>query len=109
MDQKKMMKRAAFWAQHVEAWKKSGLSRRAYCQRESLKVRSFDYWRSKLKAKSVSEGENQGRLRLVPLTNPEKKQTKTSIKLEFKDCVLIVDDLVAPDLLKLVITTLRQA
>ena len=35
----------AYWAEHIKAWRTSGLSRHAYCQRERLKPTTFDYWR----------------------------------------------------------------
>jgi hypothetical protein len=35
----------AYWEQHIKAWRTSGLSRHAYCQREGLKPTTFDYWR----------------------------------------------------------------
>lgn len=40
----------AFWRQHKLAWEASGLSRTAYCQRENLKLSSFDYQRACLRA-----------------------------------------------------------
>ena len=35
----------AYWGKHIKAWRASGLSRHAYCQREGLKPTTFDYWR----------------------------------------------------------------
>ena len=35
----------AYWGKHIKAWRTSGLSRNAYCQREGLKPTTFDYWR----------------------------------------------------------------
>jgi nicotinic acid mononucleotide adenylyltransferase len=35
----------AYWEKHIKAWRASGLSRNAYCQREGLKPTTFDYWR----------------------------------------------------------------
>ena len=35
----------AYWEKHIKAWRTSGLSRNAYCQREGLKPTTFDYWR----------------------------------------------------------------
>src|SRR5215469_6400785 len=33
-----------YWALHVEAWRRSGLSRSDYCSRHGLKKKTFDRW-----------------------------------------------------------------
>src|SRR6516164_2151440 len=33
-----------YWSVHVEAWRRSGLSRTEYCRRHGLKKRTFDRW-----------------------------------------------------------------
>lgn len=38
----------AYWESHLAAWKRSGLTQRAYCQRESIAYGSFKNWRSQL-------------------------------------------------------------
>lgn len=40
----------AFWRQHVEAWKKNGVSQRVYCTAYGLSRRTFCKWRMRLKA-----------------------------------------------------------
>lgn len=40
----------AFWRQHVEAWKKSELSQRVYCEVHGLARRTFCRWRVRFKA-----------------------------------------------------------
>ncbi|MFZ6876560.1 IS66 family insertion sequence element accessory protein TnpA, partial [Undibacterium sp. Di27W] len=35
----------AFWRKQCQDWQGSGLSQRAFCQREGLVYSSFDYWR----------------------------------------------------------------
>ena len=37
-----------YWQQHIDAWQRSGLSQKAYCQREALAVSNFGYWRRRL-------------------------------------------------------------
>lgn len=41
-------KKEAFWRKHVEACKKSGLSKRAYCINNNLSESSFNAWRREL-------------------------------------------------------------
>ena len=36
----------AYWMNHVRAWRASGLTRVAYCQREGIKPATLDYWRA---------------------------------------------------------------
>ena len=36
--------RVGFWSRHVESWKASGLSQRAYCEREAISVSSLQWW-----------------------------------------------------------------
>jgi transposase-like protein len=37
------------WAQHIEAWKSSGLSQRAYCAREGIAVSTLQWWWRRLR------------------------------------------------------------
>lgn len=41
--------KSAYWRQHVESWKNSGLSQRDYCNQNALAFSSFGYWRNRLK------------------------------------------------------------
>ncbi|MCP8689010.1 IS66 family insertion sequence element accessory protein TnpA [Marinobacterium sedimentorum] len=40
----------AFWHQHLEAWKASGLTQRAYCQEQGLTPYRMTYWKGRLAA-----------------------------------------------------------
>ncbi len=40
---------ASFWGTHFAAWQTSGLSQRAYCERQGLSYSAFGYWRSRVK------------------------------------------------------------
>ena len=46
--------KAAYWAEHFEAWRGSGLSQGAYCRRHGLSQSSWGYWRKRL-ARSADE------------------------------------------------------
>jgi hypothetical protein len=37
------------WREHVRAWRASGLSRTAYCQRHDLEVNTFHHWVARLR------------------------------------------------------------
>jgi len=38
-----------YWKQHIEQWFKSGLSQVEYCRQNNLKIRQFNYFKSKFK------------------------------------------------------------
>jgi Transposase len=40
----------AFWRAHHEAWKRSDLNQRQYCEAECIPLKAFGNWRSKFKA-----------------------------------------------------------
>lgn len=40
----------AFWRAHHEAWKRSDLNQREYCEAQSLSLKAFGNWRAKFKA-----------------------------------------------------------
>ena len=44
MSQNLQTERAAWWREHVDAWKKSDLSQRAYCRANELHPKSFGRW-----------------------------------------------------------------
>jgi hypothetical protein len=43
-----------FWQHHIQAWQDSGLSQRAYCQKNNIKEYRFSHWKSRLAKNSVS-------------------------------------------------------
>lgn len=49
-----MRKGRLFWQGHVEGWKRSELSRRAYCGREGLSQSGLKYWARKLRSEGTS-------------------------------------------------------
>ena len=36
-----------FWHEHIEHWRNSGMSQRAYCEQHDLKLHVFIYWKRK--------------------------------------------------------------
>ena len=50
------------WYNHVAQWRKSGLTRTAYCEQHDLKLHALMYWIKRCDAKS----EANGALTLVP-------------------------------------------
>ena len=40
----------AFWRAHHEAWKRSDLNQRAYCEAQDIPLKAFGNWRAKFMA-----------------------------------------------------------
>jgi hypothetical protein len=41
----------AFWRAHHEAWQRSDLNQREYCEAQNIPLKAFGNWRAKFKAK----------------------------------------------------------
>ncbi len=44
----------AFWRAHHEAWQRSDLNQREYCERHGIPLKAFDNWRARFKAEPQS-------------------------------------------------------
>jgi hypothetical protein len=51
--QDKITKKQMYWKAHIEQWSQSGLSQAVYCKRNSLKTKSFTYFKARLKKKNL--------------------------------------------------------
>jgi hypothetical protein len=81
VDQKKL----AQWTELEKAWRASGLTRVAFCEREKLKVHAFDYWRAQLAAtkfKAPPKASSKAPITLVPVQRLEPRQAPVAIKLK---------------------------
>lgn len=56
---------ARLWARHMEGWKASGLTQRAYCERKSISYDTFKRWRLRLRGERGCGGPA---VRLVPVS-----------------------------------------
>jgi len=43
------MSKSKSWERHMRSYERSGASKKAYCEKHSLNIHTFDYWRSKLR------------------------------------------------------------
>lgn len=48
IDQLNAQHKRSFWEHHLERWRQTGLSQRAYCQTHHLKPNQFYYWRRRI-------------------------------------------------------------
>ena len=48
-------KKTAYWSDHVEAWRESGLSQTEYSRREGISIKSLGYWKRRFERESSVE------------------------------------------------------
>lgn len=48
--------RKKYWHHHITAWRHSGLSQRAYCQKNNLKEDRFSHWKSRFTKENQAAG-----------------------------------------------------
>ncbi len=57
--------RRAIWAKHIELWKASGLTQRAYCEREAIAYDTFRRWGDRL---DKAQDQSNGAVRFIPVS-----------------------------------------
>ena len=100
------------WEHHLRSWKKSGLSKAAYCRQKEISYHAFNYWK-----KRIEKPKPPSPITLVKLEGTEKvtssfqKQHETShssIRFWVKDfCIEVEDNFSKAGLVQL-IETLRS-
>jgi hypothetical protein len=55
MTSEEKAKRLTYWQGHHQVWQTSGLTQRAYCEREGLSFSMFDKWRRRARAGQVTK------------------------------------------------------
>ena len=66
------------WQQLVEGWQNSGLSQKAWCQREGIALSTFCRWRERLSKDAMSEAD------FVELSVPAPVSTHSSWQVELE-------------------------
>jgi len=72
-----------YWQSHNEACRTSGQTRAAYCEQHHLNLKTFAYWRQRLKTEAVP-------VRLVQL--PTALQPPTALRLVVNGCSIEIAD-----------------
>lgn len=67
------------WAAHIEKWRASGLSAKAFCDQEGLVYHQFGYWRQKFS--SADDSPTESKLVPVTLATPSKQASDLEIVL----------------------------
>jgi len=61
--------RVRYWTQHIEVWKSSGLSQRAYCEREGIAVSTLQWWCRRLRGSGHSDAPRFVPVAVEPISN----------------------------------------
>jgi len=77
------------WRDHVEAWRDSGLSQKAYCVRHELTVSSLQRWRRIFRDETAGSTTLTQLGRFVPVQLLSKSQTGSGLVLVVNDALRI--------------------
>jgi hypothetical protein len=96
-----------YWQEHVECWKRSGLSQAEYCRLNSLQLKNFWYWKKQYNGKTAEQ------LRFFPLALVPTKVTKSEpaslqLTLQEQRFRIEIGENFSPSVLKGLILTLEQ-
>ena len=89
-----------YWQSHNDAYKKSGLTRATYCEQHKINLKTFAYWRHKIKTDSTP-------VKLVQLPQPV-WQPSAALRLEVNGYSVDVCDGFSPSALAKLVRVLRE-
>jgi hypothetical protein len=69
-----------FWQRHIDSYKSSPLSIRAYCVKEGLNWHTFGYWLGKLGERKPQKKSQRGKARFLPIVVSTPPQTKPAVR-----------------------------
>ncbi len=98
------------WHEHIESWKRSGLSQAEYCRLNSLRLKNFWYWKKRYTRETAEQ------LRFFPLaliptkTAKSIKSAPASLQLTLQEQRFRIEigENFSPSVLKGLIMTLEQ-
>lgn len=89
------------WSEHIEDYKKSGISIKRYCRENSLAPSTFCYWLKKMRNPSENKP-----IKLVKVSVPVK--TNMKMKLHYNDITVEFPIELASDKISKLISTLKE-
>ena len=106
--QEQSRQKKQYWQEQIQGWKQSGISQAGYCRSQNLNLKTFSYWRRKLR-----QGEMPVKLVQVQadevFTGRISESRPAALKLIVDDRFAIeVSDGFNPDTLGRVVETLRR-
>ena len=94
-----------FWRKHIQAWEQGTITQTDYCTRNNVNIKSFHYWKNRLKNPS-SEKETQ-LTKISKQARPNKMPTQTGIEVIINETIKIrIDRNFDQDVLQEVVKTL---
>jgi hypothetical protein len=99
-----------YWQEHIESWKRGGLSQVEYCRLNSLRIKNFWYWKKRYSKESL-EQLRFFPLALVPSTSREAIQSRPAslqLTLQEQRFRIEIGENFSPSVLKGLILTLEQ-
>jgi hypothetical protein len=99
-----------YWQEHIESWKRSGLSQAEYCRLNSLRLKNFWYWKKQYSEK-ISDQVRFFPLSLVPTKAAKAiKSEPASLQLTLQEQRFRIEigDNFSPSVLKGLILLLEQ-
>jgi hypothetical protein len=103
-----------YWQHHIREWRKSELNLTQYCEAHGVRYHALRYWLYKLKDVPSPEQKPvpQGRFRLMSLQPREIPRvtvsSTTPIRVQFPECVVMVEAGTDRDHLSMVVDVLRS-
>jgi hypothetical protein len=95
-----------YWQQLIRNWKTSGLSQKQFCQRESLALSTFSYWKRKIETPETEK------IKFYPLSvpSPITQQADSGLLLLIgkKRYAIELNEEFSPTALKKLISALEQ-
>jgi hypothetical protein len=74
------LEKANYWTQHVQALQESGQSRRAYCEKNQIRLSTFGYWCQKLRS-SERAGNQVRETGWIPLQISEDESSGIDLRI----------------------------
>jgi transposase-like protein len=94
------------WEERVVSWQASGLSQKAWCEREGVPLSTLRYWRQKLRGGSAPDLESEPASRFIPVSLT---QAKTALTIRAGGLSIEVAPDIDLDLLENVLRILKAA
>ena len=76
-----MSDKSIFWHHHINQWRSSGFTQKAYCQAHQLSYANFGYWLKRFRARTSMDD-----LQLVPVQINPTITTQSNIYLQLSVC-----------------------
>lgn len=76
-----MSDKVTFWHHHIDQWRSSGFTQKAYCQAQQLSYANFGYWLKRFRARTSVDD-----LQLVPVHINTAITTQSNIYLQLAVC-----------------------